>query len=456
MATIIEQKPEFTTLPVGQEIIFSLSNVGVVSTEERVKFIAEVHISNDNPIVLASSTHLIGTFKTTPNNVGVGMFDLSSILEAYVKGDHLATTGSTYKLMSTTLTTQHPLHLVDKFTMNANSVRYLAIQFKVEYFNTTTNSFTIVDAVNSDIYKIFNGYLKYSDQLEWSSTGFGYDVSRFEASSGTTGQFLTNAPLTQYATQNDYGTMSYLTKILSGTSVANGYVDKITIEMYDGINGTGSQLGLDIDIDRTTANGAYTVYTTKLKKELIFIGCFPANLRNWSSAFQTQLATGNLASYSIRAFSPSGSAVTQRYIVNILCDDLKNYVPIRLAWINQWGAWDYYTFNKKEVRSLSTKGTTYTQTKGTWNQSQYRVHGYKGGQKSFRVNTIERISMNTDFVTEAEGEWFEELINSPEIYVLEGYQTDLTQPVLNNYVTPVRLTTSSYTRKTIANDKLMQ
>ena len=64
--------------------------------------------------------------------------------------------------------------------------------------------------------------------------------------------------------------------------------------------------------------------------------------------------------------------------------------------------------------------------------------------------------MNTDFVNEAEAEWFEELINSPEVYILEGYQTDLSQPVLNNYVIPVRLTTSSYIRKTIANDKLMQ
>mgnify|MGYP003649878388 FL=1 len=64
--------------------------------------------------------------------------------------------------------------------------------------------------------------------------------------------------------------------------------------------------------------------------------------------------------------------------------------------------------------------------------------------------------MNTDFVNEADSEWFEELINSPEVYMLEGYQTDLTQPVLNNYVTPVKLTTSSYIRKTIANDRLMQ
>jgi hypothetical protein len=86
----------------------------------------------------------------------------------------------------------------------------------------------------------------------------------------------------------------------------------------------------------------------------------------------------------------------------------------------------------------------------------YKLNGYKGGKKSFRINATEKIKMNTDFVTEAEGEWFEELINSPEIYILEGYQTDVSDPLLNNYVTPVRLTTSSYTRKSVANDKLMQ
>ena len=64
--------------------------------------------------------------------------------------------------------------------------------------------------------------------------------------------------------------------------------------------------------------------------------------------------------------------------------------------------------------------------------------------------------MNTDFVNESESEWFEELINSPEVYILEGYQDDIDDSALNQYVTPARLTTSSYTRKTVANDKLMQ
>ena len=64
--------------------------------------------------------------------------------------------------------------------------------------------------------------------------------------------------------------------------------------------------------------------------------------------------------------------------------------------------------------------------------------------------------MNTGFVSENDNVMFEELINSPEVYQLEGFQTDLNNAALNQYVTPVRLTTSSFTKKTIANDRLMQ
>ena len=111
---------------------------------------------------------------------------------------------------------------------------------------------------------------------------------------------------------------------------------------------------------------------------------------------------------------------------------------------------------------ISTKGSTYEQLEGSWNDSTYKINGFRGGKKSFRVNATEKITMNTDFVSEAESTWFEELINSPEVYILQGFQSDLNQvqglkiPAMNQYVTPVRLTTSSYTKKTVANDKLMQ
>ena len=64
--------------------------------------------------------------------------------------------------------------------------------------------------------------------------------------------------------------------------------------------------------------------------------------------------------------------------------------------------------------------------------------------------------MNTDFISEDNNTTLEELVNSPEVYMLEGYHTDPTDSTLNNYVAPVRLTTSSFTKKTIGNDRLIQ
>ena len=195
-----------------------------------------------------------------------------------------------------------------------------------------------------------------------------------------------------------------------------------------------------------------------MRFHLLYLGCFPANLRNYSTIFQGLVTANTIQGgyYTIQA-KDTVSSIAQKYTINVNCPNLKNYVPIRLCWLNQWGAWDYYTFTLKSSRTISTQGSTYNQLEGTWNESAFRLNGFKGGKRSFRVNATEKVTMNTDYVNESESKWFEELINSPEVYMLEGFQqTESANAMLNTYVTPVRLTTSSYTRKTIANDKLMQ
>jgi hypothetical protein len=187
---------------------------------------------------------------------------------------------------------------------------------------------------------------------------------------------------------------------------------------------------------------------------MMFVGCFPANLRNWSSTFNSAIPT--LSYYFVQAQNSTGQNISDRITININCPNQKGFESVRLTWLNQWGGWDYYTFKMKSSKTISTKGSTYQQLAGSWNEKSYRLDSFKGGKKSFRVNATEKITMNTDFVSESESEWFEELINSPEVYILEGFKEDATDSALNQYVIPVRLTTSNYTKKTVANDKLMQ
>jgi hypothetical protein len=446
MATLIEQKPLYTQVPVGQEVIFVVSNNTIVAGFTNVRFIADVYISDNTPTSPTTTSIPTATFKTTPNNAGVGIFDFKQVVENYVSADNMAANISSYKGVATTDNTPHPLHLIDKYSRNKKAARWLTIQFKTQYTDAS-GDVVIPQALfqNSVDYQIFNGYLKYTDELSIFNNDFGFDLGNFNLSSGTD-RFLTNAPATQYANLEDYGTLAFL--------APNDNLSYIKL-IYK--NSSNVQIGTE-DVDRDYANGTYANFTSSIVISLLYFGCFPANLQNWSSTFQALVSAGTIqgGSIEVRAFDVSNNEISKTYTININCPNLKGFESIRLCWLNQWGAWDYYTFTQKSIRSISTKGSTYEQLAGSWNKAVYRVDSYKGGKKAFRVNATEKITMNSDFVSESENDMFEELINSPEVYILEGYQTDGALSALNQYVKPVRLTTSSFTRKTVANDKLIQ
>tara|TARA_R100000995_G_scaffold26961_3_gene11766 strand:+ start:944 stop:2383 length:1440 start_codon:yes stop_codon:yes gene_type:complete len=459
-ASIIEQHPLYGIIPVGQEIVFVVSNDTAVANETQVKFVAQVHISTQPPN-LSSTAGIIGTFKTTPNNAGVGIFDFRSILESYVDAENMAVNNSSYKGTTTSSTARHPIHLIDKFSKNDNTIRYMAIQFKVEYLgadSTQPNVVTAdpVTAENSSTFKIFNGYLKHSDILnsELNSNNFGFDLEDFKPVATfptvNTRKFLTNAPTTLYANIEDYGTFAFLQT--SGTLATN--VTQIEFKYYDS---DGSALGSEI-VTKNFTNGAYDAYSAESKKQILYVGCYPANLRNWSSTFQALVTAGTIQGgyYTVALENGSALATTALYTINVNCPDQRQYESIRLCWLNQWGAWDYYTFTKKSTRSISTQESTYTQLAGNWNERVYNTDSFRGGKKTFRRNATERIRINTNYVSESENVMFEELINSPEVYLLEGFQTDINYSLLTNYVKPVTVTTSNFTRRTVANDRLLQ
>jgi hypothetical protein len=85
------------------------------------------------------------------------------------------------------------------------------------------------------------------------------------------------------------------------------------------------------------------------KKSIEHLGCFPGNLQNWASTFKSLVAAGTVQGgyYFISAVDYTADTMTQTYRINLNCPTAKNYVPIRLCWLNQWGCWDYYTFTTK-------------------------------------------------------------------------------------------------------------
>tara|TARA_R110000824_G_scaffold5226_7_gene24315 strand:+ start:1837 stop:3312 length:1476 start_codon:yes stop_codon:yes gene_type:complete len=475
MAVEITQTPLYGdsqngALPVGQQIIFTI-NSSYITSYFNLKYLAEVHIS-DIPINLSTSDALVATFKTTPNNSGRGIFDFRSLFESYVSADNLGKAGgttsiSTYKGIDYSNTTPHPLHVIDKYCRSENAIRYFAIQFKAEGSSTATAPVLEIanSAENSDQFTFFNGVLQQDNYLTLGAlnnagtliagANYGYDLDTnllYTAGATASAKFLTNAPTTSYANIEDYGTMAFFNFL----PTTPDRIKHITFRYYDS---AGNPLGTTTRW-QTNANGGASSIGGTVHSQLLYVGYCPANLRNSTTTFQALVTAGTIQGgyYTIQA-ETEGGTLQQMYTINVKCPDLRGYESIRLTWLNQWGVWDYYTFTKKSVRSTSTNRTTYTQTSGTWNENTFRIDGYKGGRKNFRVNSTEKIKVNTDFVNESEAAWFEELINSPEVYILNGFDADETPPyntITNKYVEPVLITTSNYIRKTVANDKLIQ
>tara|TARA_R100000935_G_scaffold21273_1_gene39676 strand:- start:545 stop:1564 length:1020 start_codon:yes stop_codon:yes gene_type:complete len=323
-------------------------------------------------------------------------------------------------------------------------MRWFNVKFMVQYIDASGNLVTNSEVI-AGLSIIFNGYLKYTDELLLAGVNFGYDLYSHFKLDGSTKKFLTNAPTTQYANLEDYGTVGMLLPYIA---------EGIEIIYFDS---SGGVLGQE-QINFTVANGGFVYPQANIQAFSLYFGCFPANLQGSSTLFKSLVTAGTIQGghYNFAVLNDTGQVASSTYTINLNCPTLKGYEPIRLTWLNQWGAWDYYTFTMKSTKTISTKGSTYQQLQGTWNKSSYKIDSFKGGKKAFRVNATEKIKMNTDFVSESESEWFEDLINSPEVYILEGFQEDVNNSALNKYVTPVRLTTSSYTKKTVANDKLMQ
>jgi hypothetical protein len=459
---IITQTPKYKLIPVYSPIIFVVEDNTIVANKFNVKFIAEVSVAKNN----ISTAPSIITLKVTPNGKGVGIFDFSSVLQSYVESENQGSrvglsnpnNGSAFKGTIFSDENPHSLHTIDTMCTNEKSLRLLRIIFKVQYSNSILDTPTIDTniAKRSDTFFIYNGTLQEEDILKSDGTNFGYDLDAFNyIPNDTDSKFLTDCPTTQTIGSSDYHTLAFFNNyeedfVIGGTNANRPKVSQLAITVYTGINGTGTVMSSNF-ITNTPANGGKGGNISDSNSRLIFAGVGTGNFKNTGA-----ITTAGAKSYIIVMQDDRGNTISKNYIFNIDDDNCKGFEKIRLTWLNRHGAWDYFNFTRKNTRNISTNRVTYKQLSGSWNESVFRLHGYKGGRKTFRANAKESITLNTDYMSEAEAIWFEQLFTSPEVYILNEFSSDTDTGYLRKYVQPVVLTSQTYTRKTKANDNLIQ
>jgi len=466
MAVTIEQKPKYRLVPAASNIVFTIKDdvtINPSNSKFKIKYTAKVYVHNRTS-GLTNTENRIAVLKVTPNGVGSGIFDLSPILENYVSPDYeggvvhnsTSTYFSQYNGTDYSETTPHTIHQIDDFSTNRNSVRFFTVRFNVEAADSATGTVTQQYSSNTivDEFLIYNGVLYDTDILKLGSSGnFGYNLGNagFILNSSTD-SFLTNAPKTQYVRTTDYLTLGFFNQYdwdFDVGAASTGYpsIKYITIDFqYNG----GSVLNTTKTIN--ASSGGHSGYMNDSNVKLQFAGVGTANLVGGGMTLPA-----NWDYYTIIAKDTASNVCSDTYYFYQQEEDCKGFETIRLTWLNKFGVWDYYNFTKKSIRSFNTKRKSYTQITGTWNESKFRLNGHSGGKKNYNSSISEKIKLNTDYITEAEAIWLEELFISNDVYILEQRSTDsANEGYMRKYIQPATITNSTHTRKTKANDRLIQ
>ena len=391
------------------------------------------------------------------NNRARAFFDLRDIVNSQLE-DTVADVGTPTKSIHTLGANTATL----PFSQNNNQLKTIYVKAYQEYSSTasavpsedtspTVNDTKFYISASLDL-NTARGTADFQDtafssySLSGSTKLFLSDVQEqgFDlAVSGSTGRL-------NYVQSTDYHTVGFLNGVTDLASDAY----YIGIKFYDSSgNVINSPGGTAIEyIPNTNANGGANPDTevNTNPERLLYFGCGPANLEAQSRETEARPSGfSNWAFYTIQAYD--SNAVTPKsepyYFIN-QDGSCKGFKVRRLAWRNSLGCYDYFNFKKKSTQTLEVKRDNYSSMLGNFNNDLYSYDNFKRGKTTRQTTAILRETLNTDWITEADAVLLENLIMSTNVNIIENADTDYTVPVI--------ITDSSFVKKTVANDKLIQ
>ena len=127
-------------------------------------------------------------------------------------------------------------------------------------------------------------------------------------------------------------------------------------------------------------------------------------------------------------------------------DNCKGFEIRRLAWRNSLGCWDYFNFKMKSTQTLKIDRDSYETMIGEFSQDMYSYNNFEGGKKIRRTSVILSETINTDWITEEEAVFLENLIKATKVQLIENDYTTYTVPVL--------IKDTNFVKKTDVNNRL--
>lgn len=126
---------------------------------------------------------------------------------------------------------------------------------------------------------------------------------------------------------------------------------------------------------------------------------------------------------------PAAQSVTYR--INI--DTRVLISESHILFLDRMGSWSSFAFQLKSYEKGTIKRETYNKdVPGYVSSSQWKYKSYEQGQVNFNTQVVKTYDLNTNWMTEAESNYFQQLLTSPQTYV-KNVVYRITDDLLNLY-----------------------
>jgi len=265
----------------------------------------------------------------------------------------------------------------------------LQVRFGEEY--GFTSFYNLADSTTQKVYNNYNRQL------------FGDDSSL----EGKPDNVITNMPFASVFLNQDYSFISYFPTTTSGVTV-----------------------------DITPDNGS--LFSTSITPSTAYFG----QVLNVAPNIINALSAGKInAGTSYYTVSIGGES----YRYNIICEPL--YEMFELHWLNQYGGYDSKLFTKVSRNTVNVQRSSfgvlpYT-VDGSGAVSYYTGDVYNETVRNYANQFTEKLTLNSNFLTDAEYEWLYDLLVSTQVFIY-----------MNGFFKSVVITDNNYEIKKRVNDNL--
>jgi hypothetical protein len=234
-----------------------------------------------------------------------------------------------------------------------------------------------------------------------------------------TSRFLTDAPRIQYIQDTENYVLYYLNGQTGDRQVIEA--DFVVFEFYDENNNEVDFIEQELNFSGTTYQTP-TGYTDTLR--IFALPCGPKDINN---IFAT-IDFSQIAYYTAQIYYGYPTNVTGRTINNAVGPSSERFYfylsqdcgpeDTRLAWLNERGGFDYFTFTR--YRQDTKKITRQTYDNRYYSTSQQSPDRNIGRTvKTFDTNVEREFVLESDWLNVQYGEWLQQLFISPQVYEMK-------------------------------------